>query len=1536
MTRLRTVLLALALVGAVLAGLLAVGSPTRAQDEEEDRGVLAGLISNLLTTPTQRISIGAVEGVLSSRATIQGITIADEDGVWLSVDTIEIDWSRTALLLQRRLEVTQLTLGTVTLARLPEREPAPPGRVEEGPIFPELPLEVRIDAFGLGRLVVGEPVLGEAAELSAEGLARIGDPEAGLVLDFRAERLDAPGSFVADVAYRPIPNELSLDIAFEEPAGGLVARLLDLPGLPPVTLTLQGEGPLTAFAAELAFEAGPTIGAEGLATVNRTADAYVVDVDVGARLAGLLPPAIEPVFEGVTQLRGLVTVGDDGRIGLERVALATPVAALTVSGAVGPQGVIDVTVAGRALPTENGATRAGAARIEDLALDLAVAGTLTAPRISGSIEAAGVDVPGLAVESVDLTIASEPIGTEEPPERFSFDLDATALGIVLEDAALGAAIGPRVVVRASGEVGLDGLAEIAEALIETDTASARFAGEVGPQTLMGDLVAAIPDLAPFSGLAGTPLTGAAELDARLSGDPSVGIVSAALDARLAGFTSGIEALDGLLGETATLQGSVQRLPDGFQLTGLRLDGANLAILADGRATQEDADVTFEARVDELARLDARVTSGFALVQGRLTGTLAQPNLAATASIRDATAMGSPVARLDLRIEASDLTGALDARVALSGLVAGESAEGRARVRRPLPEPGLLVEGLALTVGTVDLSGDLAIGDSGLVAGEIALAAVDLSDVAPLLLTDLAGSLRAQIALSVVDGGQNAAISASGNALVFGEAALSDFAAELTVADLYRAPVIDGEVQAVALAVAGQTFQAIRVAFDGTPAASAFDATATAEGFDLAARGRIEPVDEAIRVALDAFSATRAGRTLALRAPAAITIADGTVAIDGLVLDANGGSLSVTGTIGETLALDAQVSAFPLSIAEVFVPDLGLAGTLDGTVALTGTAAAPQGTFQAQVTGFSLPATREAGLPPLQASAQGTFDGTAAQIAADIAIGPGTLAVSGRVPFDEAGALALEVQASAFPLSLLDAVAPDLGLEGTASATATIGGTRLAPTGTYTADATGVSVAQTRALGLPAATIGASGTIAGGRIGIDATVAVGAVGTLGVAGSAPLGDGPLDITVTGPVALTPLAPLLDPGQRVEGQAQIALAVTGPAASPQIAGTVAIRQGAFFDDLRGLAFVGISADLALDGQTLTVAAFSAATPNNGTITASGTVGLTGNLPANLAIAARRAQILDDPVVTLVADADLTITGPVATAPTIAGNVAILTLDVNIPTALPTTLEPLPGTRHVSPPPQAAARLALAREIAARAETGPPFAANLDLTIVALNRIFVRGRGVDAELGGSLRLTGTTLDPIAIGAFDLIRGRLDILGQRLDFTSGRLAFAGDLTPFVDFVAQTQAADITAIIAVRGPADSPTFELTSIPELPEDEILSRVLFGREAGGLTAAQAVQLASGLASLAGGDAGVFEQFRRALGVDGLDVTFGEGGPALGITQYIADNVRLGVRAGARPEDTGVTVDIDLSRRLRLQGQVGADGRSSVGIAYEIEY
>ena len=120
---------------------------------------------------------------------------------------------------------------------------------------------------------------------------------------------------------------------------------------------------------------------------------------------------------------------------------------------------------------------------------------------------------------------------------------------------------------------------------------------------------------------------------------------------------------------------------------------------------------------------------------------------------------------------------------------------------------------------------------------------------------------------------------------------------------------------------------------------------------------------------------------------------------------------------------------------------------------------------------------------------------------------------------------------------------------------------------------------------------------------------------------------------------------------------------------------------------------------------------------------------------------------------------------------------------------------------------------------------------------------------------------------------------------------------------------------------------------------MLSRLLFAKASGSLSGFQALQLAQAVAQFAGGGSGpdVFERTRRSLGVDSLDIATGaKGDPTVGASRYIGDRVNVGVKAGARPEDSGVSVGIDLTRRLQGAGRDGhrrphiAGRRRGVGV------
>ena len=271
----------------------------------------------------------------------------------------------------------------------------------------------------------------------------------------------------------------------------------------------------------------------------------------------------------------------------------------------------------------------------------------------------------------------------------------------------------------------------------------------------------------------------------------------------------------------------------------------------------------------------------------------------------------------------------------------------------------------------------------------------------------------------------------------------------------------------------------------------------------------------------------------------------------------------------------------------------------------------------------------------------------------------------------------------------------------------------------------------------------------------------------------------------------------------------------------------------------------------------------------------------------------------------------------------------------------LKPLAGTRHLHAPPAVAERLNRAARKAeaqqARQRRTPAFRALLDIAVLSPGRVFVHGHGLNAELGGDLTITGYSDQPKIVGSYASVRGRLDVLGTRLDFSRGRMTFSGDLMPELDFLAETKAGDVTVQVAVTGPATQPEFAFTSQPSLPQDEVLSYLLFSKTTATLSPFQALHLAQAVAQFSGaGGEGTFERLRRSLGLDSLDIRADSGGASAGISRAISDRVTIGIKAGATPGQSGISAEIGLTRNLRLKNEVDSRGSSSIGLGAEWQY
>ncbi|MCA8869728.1 MAG: translocation/assembly module TamB domain-containing protein [Rhodobacteraceae bacterium] len=591
-------------------------------------------------------------------------------------------------------------------------------------------------------------------------------------------------------------------------------------------------------------------------------------------------------------------------------------------------------------------------------------------------------------------------------------------------------------------------------------------------------------------------------------------------------------------------------------------------------------------------------------------------------------------------------------------------------------------------------------------------------------------------------------------------------------------------------------------------------------------------------------------------------------------------------------------------------------------------------LKAEFADLSIIAPDLGGKGQLAANFQGSFrssDGKAT-LESDSGI---AVSLTGRVgdQFD------LAFSVTELPLELVNEIAPDLGLQGRVDGSGKIIGPRNNPLINFDAVAKGVTATALTDLKLGRLDGKAAGSWQNGLLQLD-TISASDGGGLSASGKGALDTNQrhIDMQVDGSAPLG-LANRFLAGSNmlVSGEARFDLAIAGSFELPQITGSGRIANALVALPDYNVNLGGLAADLVFEGQSVRIVSANADVRGGGQVTAKGSVGLSGGLPVDLTVDLRAMRYSDGAMISTVLNGQLALTGGLGSAVTISGLVTPDGIDIALN---PATVEgrSLIEIRHISPPPSV-------RRTLERAGLGPESKLNrgggigmrLALRVDAPNRIFIRGRGVDAEMGGAIDVSGDITDVSVAGSFSLLRGRINFLDRRLDLRDGSLSFSGSLDPVINFSADTSVNGTEVTLSLSGLASAPELSLRSSPDMPQDEILAQLIFGRDMSSLSPFQILRLASAVAELAGGgDTGLVDGLRRAAGVDNLDVRTSDNGATTGtVGKYLQDNIYSEIEATTDGK-AKVSINMDLTPNLSVRGSVDNDGSGGVGIYFERDY
>ncbi|MCB2127748.1 MAG: translocation/assembly module TamB domain-containing protein [Rhodobacteraceae bacterium] len=427
----------------------------------------------------------------------------------------------------------------------------------------------------------------------------------------------------------------------------------------------------------------------------------------------------------------------------------------------------------------------------------------------------------------------------------------------------------------------------------------------------------------------------------------------------------------------------------------------------------------------------------------------------------------------------------------------------------------------------------------------------------------------------------------------------------------------------------------------------------------------------------------------------------------------------------------------------------------------------------------------------------------------------------------------------------------------------------------------------------------------------------------------------DLAVRGSLQSGILNPFLAP-QHIDGPVSFDIRVAGPLTLNSVTGTITASDLRLVAPTLGAELQQISLRVTAANAKAEVSA-QARVKGGGRLELSGPIGMTSPFRADLSVRMDGVVLQDPQLYETMATGLVQLTGPLTGGAIARGSITLGTTEIRVATDGFGSAAALPGLEHINEP-------EASRETRRRAgllkEGGPEGAGasyGLDIRLNAPGRLFVRGRGLDAELGGAIRITGTTDNATPVGQFRLIRGRLDILGKRFTIDEGQVQLQGALVPYIRFAASTESDGITGTIMIEGDATEPEVRFYSNPELPEEEVIAHILFGRSLANLSAFQAAQLASAVATLAGkGGEGLVARLRSGIGLDDLDVTTDESGAAaLRAGKYLSEKVYSDLTVGS-DGTSRINLNFDVRKDLTLKGSVGSDGSTGVGVYYERNY
>lgn len=409
-------------------------------------------------------------------------------------------------------------------------------------------------------------------------------------------------------------------------------------------------------------------------------------------------------------------------------------------------------------------------------------------------------------------------------------------------------------------------------------------------------------------------------------------------------------------------------------------------------------------------------------------------------------------------------------------------------------------------------------------------------------------------------------------------------------------------------------------------------------------------------------------------------------------------------------------------------------------------------------------------------------------------------------------------------------------------------------------------------------------------------------------------------------------------RLAGLLSVNLELEGTVADPDVSGHVQVTDGAYEHERIGTILRDVEVLITGRQDRLTIEHITATDGDKGRLSLSGALQVNPELdyPFAATLSLEQFRLLRHDTARATGQGTVTWEGT-RRASEVAGEITVSPMELRIPERLPAALIDLDYVeinREEEKPDSEPNDLV--EELDRHAMT-------LHVDVAFPDRVFVRGRGLESEWGGQIEIRGSVREPQLTGSLSVLRGRFVFFGKRLAITRGLVTLVGMFppAPILDVVAESRSGGITAILRLSGDVDAPEIQLDSVPPMPEDEILARLLFGREAARISPWQAITIARAINQLRGGGSAfdVMGETRRLLRVDQIELREDEeheGQTAVSVGKYVSDRVYVELERGVGVEGGRASVEVELTPTIRLETEMGTDAEAGLDIIWSWDY